>query len=231
MEIKDTCCGQSQDEALFELASNIYKSPLHREILLRILTSCSKLKTMGVLEEEISSWPEFATAVHDQAWLIERMVEYKGLDRLYLGFDGNVYTQEFVDRLSDDDLFAQIEDEAFLTTEIGRMVAEEYSPRRRLANLLDKVPARRETYLEVLDFVKESPRQYTELYNMLKDNPILVIDPFYQEKMQPSVFIDKLEQTGVIQWSNGWKLSQEGCEILAEIKQSLAFEAMGEQTR
>ena len=80
MEIKDTCCEQSQDEALFELASNIYKSPLHREILLRIFNQLQQAQnSMGVLEEEVSPWPEFATAVHDQAWLIERMVEYKGL--------------------------------------------------------------------------------------------------------------------------------------------------------
>lgn len=222
MEIEETTVEQTQEEVLFELASAIHKSPLHREILLRILNTCAELKTMGALEKEVASWPEFATAVHDQAWLIERMVEHKGLVRLYLGFDGNTYTQEYVDALSEDDLFEQIEDEAFLTTEAGRMVAEEYSPRTRLTKLLKKVPARMETYLEILDYVKGAPRQYAELYNMLKDNPILVLDAHYQDKMQPSVFIDKLEQSGVIQWSDGWKLSQEGCEILAEVKQSLA---------
>ena len=108
------------------------------------------------------------------------------------------------------------------------MVAEEYSPRVRLTKLLEQVPARLETYLKVLDYVKETPRQYTELHNLLKDNPILVLDPFYQDKIQPSVFIDKLEQTGVIQWNNGWKLSQEGNDILTEIKQSLTAQVTEE---
>ena len=228
MEVETANHGQCQEESLFELASAIHKSPLHREILLRILTTCSEPKAMSALEKEIASWPEFATAVHDQAWLIECMVEHGGLERLYLGIDGDVYGKEQVEDLCEDDFFAEIEDEAFLTTEIGRMVAEEYSPRVHLTKLLEQVPARLETYLKVLDYVKETPRQYTELHNLLKDNPILVLDPFYQDKIQPSVFIDKLEQTGVIQWNNGWKLSQEGNDILTEIKQSLTAQVTEE---
>lgn len=50
MEIEETTVEQTQEEVLFELASAIHKSPLHREILLRILNTCAELKTMGALE-------------------------------------------------------------------------------------------------------------------------------------------------------------------------------------
>ena len=51
MEGEEIISEQAQEEALLELASTIHKSPLHREILLRILTTCNELTTMRSLEK------------------------------------------------------------------------------------------------------------------------------------------------------------------------------------
>ena len=124
--------------------------------------------------------------------------------------NGTILTEDEVD-----DLVASY---SFETTEVGRAFVEQHAPRARLIELLDLVPARRDTYVEVLEYCRE-PRSYHDFESLLAGRDILRIGPNgTHEAIQPSVFLDKLERAGAIVWDGGWKLTEGGEEYLRELQ-------------
>ena len=124
--------------------------------------------------------------------------------------------------LTEDEVDDLVAGYAFMTTAVGLAVVEQHTPRARIIELLNLVPERADTYIELLDFCSEEPRTYSEISQLLKGRPALVrIVDGEPQTMQPSVFVDKLEAAGGMVWRDGWVLTDEGRAYLAELRESV----------
>jgi hypothetical protein len=86
-------------------------------------------------------------------------------------------------------------------------------------NLFEIVPERFDTYREVLEFLSNH-RSYAEVDALLRDRDILMSGRGGGERpLQPSVFIDKLATAGGITWNDGWVITEEGKEVLENIRE------------
>ena len=112
-----------------------------------------------------------------------------------------------------DDLVAQY---AYRTTDNGRALAAEFAPARRLTELFEAEPARKEVYLELLGFLR-TKRSYPEVEYHLRSRNVQTFTTEDGTPLQPSLFIDKLGETGAVAFDGGWMITPEGKETLDSI--------------
>jgi len=191
---------------------------LNRMILYGILRACEdKQWPLHELEDYIQEQPDYASATQPPYFLISWLVEREALDALEIDQEGNLITSDMKEGLSEDEIDDLVADLAFSTTEVGRMVIEEFSPASRLIPLMQSVPDRYDTYVEVLEFLQEK-HSYLEVDRLLRGRDVLMSGREANDRpMQPSVFVDKLAQAGSISFNNGWVITKEGKEILDTI--------------
>lgn len=206
------------EEKLAKLNRTVMRHPLNREILYKALAFCETERSLPEAENYIAALPQFKEATQNQYFLLMALVHAYGLEYIERDVEGNrVYPDRKVGLTEDeiDDLVAGI---SFETTEIGRYFVEYNKPQARLIDLLNLVPERSDTYIELLRFVEESPRTYGQIESLLAGRPALetIIDG-HRETMQPSVFVDKLERAGALIWNNGWTLTKEGKDYLSDL--------------
>ena len=107
-----------------------------------------------------------------------------------------------------------------MTTPAGLAVVEQHAPRARIIELLDLVPERKDAYIELLEFCSEEPRTYNEIRQLFVGRDVLVrLVNGEPQTMQPSVFVDKLEAAGAVEWRDGWVLTGEGRSYLQELRE------------
>ncbi|WP_165248808.1 hypothetical protein [Adlercreutzia sp. ZJ141] len=207
------------DQKLDKLGYTVTRQPLDRELLYKTLVFCLEERPLNVIEQEMATYPEFASCTTNQYYLITKLVGAYGLELIEKDVDGNVVTPEQKVGLTEDEEDDLVASFHYKTTEVGRAFVEEYSPKARLVQMLQLNPERTETYVDVLEFVHAQPRTYAEIQKLLAGRPALqtVIDG-HVETMQPSVFVDKLERAGALVWKEGWTLTEEGVEFLEEMK-------------
>ena len=206
------------EERLYDLERAVVRQPLHREILYRTLAFCETGRLLREVEEEIESYPEFQHAVQDQYHLALVLERAGGLERIELDEDGEVVTADRKAGLSEDEVDDLVYDVRFETTELGREFVSRHTPKARLEELLDLVPARRSTYVEVLEFCEE-PRSYDEVKKLLEGRDVLHAgEDGTRQPIQPSVFLDKLERAGAVVWDGAWRLTEGGKDFLGELK-------------
>lgn len=206
------------DVRLRVLEDAVCRQSLHREIEYKILRFCEERRDLRVIEEEVAGYPEFAHAVQSQYHMICALEDAGGLRRIELDENGVEVAPEQKEGLTEDEVDDLVASYSFETTEVGRAFVEQHAPRARLIELLDLVPARRDTYVEVLEYCRE-PRSYHDFESLLAGRDILRIGPNgTHEAIQPSVFLDKLERAGAIVWDGGWKLTEGGEEYLRELQ-------------
>lgn len=207
------------EERLADLERAVTRHPLHREILYRTLAFCEQRRELAAIEDEIASYPEFRRAVQDQYHLIQTLEQAGGLIRTPLDADGADVTSERLEGLTEDEADDLIATYAFATTDAGRAFVERHAPKARLVELMGLVPERKDTYVELMAFIEEKPRTYADICALLKGRPALVRTTSDGElqTMQPSVFLDKLEAAGGVEWSDGWVLTDEGRQFLDEL--------------
>jgi hypothetical protein len=193
---------------------------LNRPSLYQILKACSTGRwLLADLEQHIQERPEFSTATQPPYFLVQWLVDAHALDEFDLDAAGEVLEPQRFEGLSEDEIDDLIEDFAFETNEVGAEVLERFSPKHRLMELLDIVPERYDTYIEVLGFL-EQKRPFAEVDALLRGREILRSGREPGEPpMQPSVFIDKLAAAGGAVWSDGWQITEEGKELLETIRE------------
>lgn len=207
------------EERLADLERAVTRHPLHREILYRTLAFCEQRRELTAIEGEIASYPEFRRATQDQYHLVEMLEHTGGLTRTPLDAEGADVTPERLEGLSEDEADDLVATYAFQTTDVGCALVEQHTPRARLIELMGLVPERADTYAELMSYIEEKPRTYADICSLLKGRPALIrlADDGEPQEMQPSVFLDKLEQAGGVEWNDGWVLTDEGRQFLDEL--------------
>ncbi|MDR3307630.1 MAG: hypothetical protein LBS58_01870 [Coriobacteriales bacterium] len=203
----------------FRACELLQANPLNRTVLYRILVACaSKRILLHDLEGYILEQPEFKGATQPPYFLIDWLVDYSALDVAEIDHEGNDIAPEQKEGLSEDEVDDLIDDFAFSTSEVGKAVIEEFSPRNRLIDLLGIVPERYDTYVEVLELLTEK-RPLSVIDGLLRGRDVLMSGRKPGENpMQPSVFVDKLADAGGIIYDGGWQITPEGKELLEAIK-------------
>ncbi|WP_304427175.1 hypothetical protein [uncultured Adlercreutzia sp.] len=211
------------EEKLAALNTCVMRHPLNREILYKALAFCGQERLLNEAEDYIASLPQFELATQNQYYMLMSLVRAHGLEFIERDDDGNIVTAAMKEGLTEDEADDLVATWSFKTTEVGDAFVEYNAPKARLVDLLNLVPERTESYIDLLEFVGEEPRTYPQIEGMLRGAPALetVIDG-HREIMQPSVFVDKLERAGALIWKDaGWSLTEEGEEFLADMKESV----------
>ena len=193
----------------------VTKQSQHREIYIKTLTFCDEEKAEPDVETFIQSLPEFAYETQSPCYLISALVHAGGLERFELDEEGEVITTERKEGLSEDEVDDLIWSIAYRTTAAGMTVAQDMAPQARMDRLVQACPARKDTYCDVLAFCLE-PKKRTEVEELLRGRQILTDEAVDGEPLQPSVFIDKLERTGALEWHGAWLTSAAGKAYLEE---------------
>jgi hypothetical protein len=197
----------------------LLQNPINRPICYRILRICEPERVLlNDLEERIQQQPEFAGVVQPPFFLIQWLVDVEALNVFDLDEDGNDVSPEQLEGLTADEIDDLIVNSAFQTSEIGREVLVEFSPQSRLINVLNIIPERYDTYVEVLEFLTEK-RSLAAIDQLLRGRDVLMSGRKPGEgPMHPSVFVDKLADAGGIIFNGGWQITPEGKELLETIK-------------
>ena len=203
----------SFDDRVEKVRIAVHRSPLHREILYKLLMYCREARLLKDAEEEIASYPEFREAGQAPYILMTYLIKADGLEVFELDSAGAVITDEQKIGLNENELDDLIADFAYQSTEAGLAAAYEMSPEQRLNDLLGVTPAYYDTYLEVLGFLSEK-RSFADVDQLLRGRDALYANCGPGDRpVQPSIFIDKLERAGVIFWDEGWLTTEEGIQL------------------
>jgi hypothetical protein len=197
---------------------------LNRPILYRILgaTAAEPMRLFD-LEELIQAMPEFKSATQPPYFLIEWLVKTEALSFTEVDAQGMPITDEQREGKTEDEIDDLIEDMIIETTDVGKEALKAFDPQQRLANLLEDVPERMDTYLEVLEFLKDK-HSYNDIDQLLRGRPVLVKTRAQDDRpMQPSVFVDKLAAAGGIVYDEGWVITPEGLALLEGAKPNPAI--------
>jgi hypothetical protein len=202
---------QNVDRTIQLLLSNNLNRPTLYRILCATVTEPMRLFDLEAL---IQAMPEFKNATQPPYFLIEWLVKTEALSFTEVDAQGIPITDEQREGKTEDEIDDLIEDMIIETTAVGREALAVFDPQQRLADLLQNVPERFDTYLEVLDFLTEK-HSYNEVDQLLRDRPILMSGRVQNDRpMQPSVFVDKLAAAGGIIFDKGWVITPEGRAVL-----------------
>jgi hypothetical protein len=207
---------QKVDRTVHLLLSNT----LNRPVLYRILsaTAAGPLPLFE-LEEMIQAMPEFTGATQPPYFLIEWLVKTEALSFTEVDAQGMPITDDMRAGKTEDEIDDLIEDMLIEITDVGREALGAFDPQQRLMELLQDIPERYETYVEVLEFLTEK-RSYNDIDQLLRDRPVLMSGRERGDRpMQPSVFVDKLAATGGIMFDGGWIVTPEGRALLERAKE------------
>ncbi len=205
-------------EELYQKGRTLFlHNPSYTSVFLDTVVACNgEIRTLSQLEEHIAALPGYAKHKNPPYFPVSWLRDAGALEELYLDAEGKVYEAKDIAELDEDafdDLVAQY---AYRTTESGRLLAQEFSPARRLAALLEEEPARKETYLDLLAFLG-SKRSFSEIDRFICEHHGQMLTAEDGTKIQPSVFIDKLGTTGAVEFDGGWMITAEGKEMLDTI--------------
>jgi hypothetical protein len=203
--------GQKVDRTVQLLRSNT----LNRPVLYRILdaTAVEPLRLFD-LETMIQAMPEFAEATQPPYYLIEWLIETEALSFTEVDAEGTPIADEQREGKTEDEIDDMIEDIIIAITDAGREALKAFDPRQRLMSMLDDIPDRYDSYLEVLAFLTEK-RSYNDIDQLLRGRPVLMSGRTQGDRpMQPSVFVDKLAAVDAIIFDEGWIITREGRAVL-----------------
>lgn len=208
----------SQEQRLDFLEREVCRHPLNRELLYKTLELCFDPLEVGALEQRMLSFPEASQATQDPYHLACLLEDAGGLRRIELDEEGCEVTELQKQDLTEDEADDLVASVLFETTETGRLFVRQHDPRHRFAELLDAEPVRKDCYIGLLCFCDEKPRTYAEIETLLRGNAVLLSEKRSGLPLQPSVFVDRLERAGILEWRDGWSLSQEGRGCLDALK-------------
>lgn len=210
----------SFDERYEKLLNVVSNKPTHREILIRTLSFCQEQREFGVVEDAIQAYPEFPFADQNPYRLVTYLVEGGGLEVLEVDHEGLVIEEDRKVGLSEDELDDLIESFHLKTTEVGEKLANDLSPRRRLADIFSLFSDRVSFYTELLNFCKE-PRKFKDIEKLFAGRDLSGLRTLHPESglaIKPTVLVDNMEKAGALVWKKeGWILTKEGEAYLESI--------------
>ena len=181
----------------------------HREILIAVLGFCETRRRLDEVELFIMDRPEFGYETQSPFLLIGLLERAGALARLELDENGGPVTDERKEGLSEDEADDLVFEVDYETSPAGREVYGRLAPQARLAELLETQDARRDVYCELLEFCL-APRSREEIEALLEGRDILRFDAPDGRQLMPSVFVDRLERSGVLVWRGKWVTGPEG---------------------
>ena len=197
---------------------SVTKQPLHREVLLAILSYCETARDQADVEAHVASLPEAAGAMQSPYRLMQQLVAAGGLTCTELDAQGNEVLPAAKEGLSEDELDDLVQGWRYETTNAGKQVAAYFAPARRMARLLDVHPTAAAAYSQVMRYC-EQPRSRNDLAAFIEREHLLetiqAVLPKGSE-LRPSVLMDKLEAAGMLAWQNGWTITDAGRRYLQE---------------
>lgn len=213
-EVTEAAPSQNPEPLSFEARCNrvgnlVMSQTEHREIRIAILGFCRERRQLSEVELFVQDLPEFGYDSQSPYYLIQSLVNAGGLVRLELDEEGEVVTPERTAGLTEDevdDLVVEIDYEA---TDVGLAVYQELMPSKRLDDLLTTQSARKDTYCEVLEFCL-TPKTRAQIEELLEGREILMTDAPGEQPLHPSVFVDRLERSGVLVWRGKWATTDAG---------------------
>lgn len=198
----------SFDEKVADLMRFVQFEPLIREIDYKVLAYCFERRGLSDIEEYIAGLPEFKSATRDQYSLVTELTRHHGLTFFELDEAGNQVTDEDKAGLTENEVDDLVAGFAYRTTDVGREAVERLDPRRRLAELLEAVPSRRDAYTALLEFVRDK-RSFAEIDSFMRSCDVAELSCAAGDGgVQPSVFVDKLERAGAIFYDGGWQATK-----------------------
>ena len=205
-------------EELYQRGRTLFlHNPAYISVFLDTVAACNgEIRTLSQLEERIAALPGYAKLKNPPYFPVSWLRDAGVLEELYLDAEGKVYEAKDVEALDEDtfdDLVAQY---AYRTSDLGRKLAQEFSPKRRLAELFEHEPARKEVYLELMAFLREK-RSFPEVEQHLRGCDPQILTTEDGTKIQPSMFVDKLGAAGAVSFDGGWMITAEGKEMLDAI--------------
>lgn len=205
-------------EALRRVMEN---KPLQRESLYRVLVLCQERKAVEDVERTIEGYPEFPLIMQPAYRLIRFLIDGGGLRRLEIDSAGLVVSEERKTGLSADGIDDLVEAYMLETTDVGRAIACEYAPMRRMRRLFEKFPDRVGIYADLLELCCE-PCTYADVEKLIPKERVEGLRTLNYEPgclMKPSVFVDNLESSGALVWmDHRWHTTSEGKLVLRRLR-------------
>lgn len=225
---------QVTEEAVAALTECVYRHPRHREVYYQLLAFCAEERTVDEAEAFVETLPAYADALQRAGVLVDVMVAQGGL--AYIEYDaagsaiddariaatrqavadrwkGDLNSPAFEDAV-EDALFDLVARRTVQTTVVGCAVVQLLNPKKRVAAYATSCPEREPVYRQLLSFCL-TPRSLSEIKALLDGNPVL--EPTARTAHQPlhaSYFIDRLHESGGLEWQGGWVATPAGRAFL-----------------
>lgn len=198
--------------------------PGHRRTLLRIIDFCREEKTGAEMDARIEELLKFNFSVFSPV-IFRELLEKAGAiqylpseEELTAQETGNtVQSESFFDGEEEVELeYLEVEEVApgtWLATEDGLAIVDEQDDYARMKELLGKEPQYESVYrLIIEDCDVEGGRSAKTLDDLVNDLEIL-----QEPRRYSGYFVGRLEREGAIEWVGGWKTTEVGRAILAEL--------------
>lgn len=203
----------SFEERCERLTRHVLSQTEHREIRIAVLGFCRERRSLAEVELFVQDLPEFGYETQSPYLLIRALERAGGVVCVELDDQGEPVTPERKEGLDEDEIDDLVFELDFETTDAGVAVYERLTPGVRLADLLESQSARKDTYCELLEYCL-TPRSREEVERLLEGRDILWLDAPGDQPLKPSVFIDRLERSGVLVWRGKWVTGAEGRSYL-----------------
>lgn len=218
-------------EAAFKAACDTIKKaistrPLRKEVYRRTLEACRTRREYSAVEAEIQAMPQYEHCEQSPYRFITVLIEAGGLAQLSLDAEGNPLPPEAFEGLTEDEADDLVDVYALETTEAGKAVADELSPKLELKKLLARFADRAGVYQDLLGFIKSNHCNYKQIEELFKGRDFSALATIGRESnvaLKPSVFVDNLEKAGGIVWKDGgWTITAEGEAFLQTLLEKSA---------
>ena len=121
-----------------------------------------------------------------------------------------------LDNAIDDELYGLVEKRTLRVTETGAAVVRLLDPVKRVTSYATSRPERAPLYRKLLEFCLV-PRTLEEIKGLLDGDPALApTEHSGQQALHASYFIDRMNESGGLQWDGGWVTTSAGRSYLNE---------------
>lgn len=218
------------ESSVVEVVDCLCRHPRHRELLYKTLAYCSEEKQLADVEDWIEHQPEFPSALQDASSLVKSLADHRGVSITTLDEDGHPLGDEEIESMVREGKREQVafalSQRKVKTTPQGNAALTLLSPERRISAFVEKIPGRREAFIELLKFCR-TPRTLDEVNDLFADSPYLSpTEQSGRQKLRPAYFLDRMEEAGGLVWKKVWVTTEAGEQFLASegLESDIAFE-------
>ena len=201
----------------FEQACTIMRqNPNFRQVMYKLLKLCNDgvSHPLPELENFVAGQPGYGKLRQPPFFPIHWLCTSYALDEYCLDAQGCELDHAYLAELTEDEFDDAVDQFAYRTSDVGRSCLEEFDPKKWIRVVLDEAPERYGIYLDLLDFLRES-HGLAEVDRRIRTSESFIdIAGKGDIQITPGMFIDKLNSVGGITYDGGWKITEEGEELL-----------------